>query len=101
MAELTNPAAYSKMSILNLFSPDLNHKTRRKPAPRLALSPIVHFLNARQMLKMLKFANKILDTQTTITLRNCRRGFLTSIQQSSRHTPCAVTRCRVSVGSVS
>ena len=47
MAELSNPAEYSKMSILNLFSPNLNHKNRRKPVPRLALSPFVHFFNAQ------------------------------------------------------
>ena len=74
MAELSNPAEYSKMSILNLFSPEHNHKNRRKPAPRLALSPFVHFFNARQMLKMLKLSGKILAPKTTITLHNCGRG---------------------------
>ena len=72
--ELSDLADYSKMSILNLFSPKLNHKNRRKPAPRLALSPFVHFFNAQQMLKMLKLSGEILETKTTITLHNCGRG---------------------------
>ena len=65
MAELTNLAEYSKMSILNLFSPKLNHKNRRKPAPRLASSPFVHYFNAQQMLTMLKFSSEILETKTS------------------------------------